>query len=84
MDILQFQIPLSIFLKLNSFLPKKFCYQFLKVSVMNLTGSQEDHQMKNYDIYRKILKPFHVCNLCDDFVYDCETSTQQERRKTET
>ena len=37
---------------------------------------QELHQMI-------ISTPFHICNLCGGFVYDCEASTQPERRKTE-
>ena len=39
--------------------------------------------MKNYDVYRHFSTPFHVYDLCGGFVYDCETSTQPERRKTE-
>ena len=38
--------------------------------------------MKNYDLYRQL--SFHVRDLCGGFVYNCETSTQPERRKTET
>ena len=45
---------------------------------------QKLKQMKNYDLYRQFSTAFHVCDLCGGFVYDYETSTQPERRRTET
>ena len=37
--------------------------------------------LKNHNLYRQLSTPFHVCDLCGGFAYDCETSTQPERRK---
>ena len=44
---------------------------------------QEVNQMKNYHLYRQLSTLSHVRNLRGGFVYDCETSTQPECRKTE-
>ena len=55
-----------------------FCHESYKSYLF-----QEVHQMKSYNLYGQLSTPFHVCDLCGGFAYDCETSTQPELRKTE-
>ena len=55
-----------------------FCHESYKSYLF-----QEVYQMKNYNLHRQLSTRFHVCDLGGDFVYDCETSTQPESRKTE-
>ena len=55
-----------------------FCHESYKSYLFKVV-----YQMWNYDLCRQVSTPFHVCHLSGGFVYDCETSTQPERRKIE-